>query len=186
MEIEKWSEHERLEFRNQEFDHIFLNDSHAKPNPQNFDFNTELYFENCKIKSFGLVMICTGRLIEFIDCSFGEITCISPMFDGGFRMNNCTVSGKTMFDAGMHNKSPNEFTLENCVFSEFVDFFDVKFDGPVHITNNKFLKGTNLCIYLSPPIGIAEGQKVLIDGNSGELSLYAVDDPFNPANRSKN
>ena len=108
------------------------------------------------------------------------------MFDGGFRMKNCTVNGRAVFDAGMHNKAPNEFALENCVFKEFVNFFDVHFDGPVKVTDNKFVKGTNLCIYLSPPIGIVAGQSILIEGNSGDLSLYAIDDPFNPENRLKN
>jgi hypothetical protein len=186
MEIKNWSEQERLEFLNQEFDQIFLNNCIAKPHPDNFDFNAELYFENCKIKSFGLVMVYTVGRIEFNNCSFEEINCIAPMFAGGFVMRNCRVEGEAIFDAGAHNRAPNKFIIDSCMFKDYVDFFDVQFDGPVKISNNKFLKGSNLCIYLAPPLGILAGQEVLIENNTGDLFLYREDDPMKPKTKPNN
>lgn len=181
-DFKAWSNHEKLEFQNQHFGDIDLTFIKAKPNPDNFDFNTELIFENCRIKSFNAPTLCLGRPIIFKNCKIERLSCFSTYFFGGLKMTNCTIAKPSTFDCGVHNINPNEFIIDNCTFFGHLDFFDVYFGGPVIITNNDFRQGTSIALYLNDSLGIEENLSFIIKNNKGKLDKYADNDPFKPEN----
>lgn len=178
-DYQDWINHDKLEFCSQDFGDINLTAIKAKPNADNFDFNTELHFDNCSIKSFNATVQVLGRLISFKDCKIGGIYCHAAYFFGGLVMENCVVNEPSTFDCGVHNQNPNEFVIDNCIFNGHLDFFDVYFEGPVRIINNNFRQGTSIALYLAVPYGIKEGLSFTLEANIGQLDKYADSDPFN-------
>ena len=182
-DIESWINHERLEFKNQNLGIINLTSVQALPNPNKYDFNTELVFENCTIESFNATVQLIGKPIIFRNCKIGAIWCHATYFFAGLAMANCIISEASTFDCGVHNIQPYEFIIDNCIFNGHLNFFDVYFEGPVQITNNEFRKGTSINLYLAVPYGIKEGIPFKVENNKGQLDKYAENDPFSPENK---
>lgn len=176
-DIKDWIKHGRLEFQNQELGSINLTKVKALPNPENYDFNTELVFSNCKIESFNATVQFVGKPIIFRNCEIGAIWCHATYFFAGLEMVNCTVNEASTFDCGVHNLNPNIFIIDNCTFHGHLDFFDVYFEGPVQITNNDFKEGSSIKLYLDVPHGIKEGMPFKVENNKGQLDKYAESDP---------
>lgn len=184
-DTKNWINHERLEFKNQNLGSIDLTSVKALPNPNKYDFNTELIFDNCTIESFNATVQLIGKPIIFRDCKIGGIWCHATYFFAGLEITNCTIKEASTFDCGVHNQQPNKFIIDNCIFDEHLDFFDVYFEGPVEITNNEFKNGTSIELYLAVPYGIKEGIPFKIENNKGQLDKYAENDPFNPENEKR-
>jgi hypothetical protein len=163
-----WIKKDFLQFENQNFGDIDLTNCKALPNQYNFDFNTELRFINCKIKTFNIATAVVGKQITFKDCSIGYLQCYATYFCGGLSLTNSTLGG-AQFDCGVHNIDPHTFIISNCRFDNFVGFFDVYFEGPVIIAENNFIGGTNIQLYLGVPYGIKAGIPYLLDNNKGQL-----------------
>ena len=138
MEIANWIEHDKLEFQNETFTTIDLLSSKAKSNKEGFDFYTELVFVDCSIQSFVAPTLLLGRKIRFENCTIDQFSCHATYFHGGLEIINCQIKKESQFDCGGYNKSPNEVIIDSCQFNEFVNFFDIYYEGPVTITNNKF------------------------------------------------
>ena len=147
----------------------------AKPNKEGFDFNTELNFLDCSIGSFIAPTLLLGGKIRFENCTINELSCHATYFHGGLEIINCLIIKESQFDCGGHNKSPNEVIIDNCQFNEFANFFDIYYEGPVTITNNKFKKGTNIGFYLGVPYGVKEGIRFKIENNKGQMDLTEND-----------
>ncbi len=179
-DVSTWIDHESLAFSDSYFELINLNDCVARPNSNNYDFNTELVFTNCTIDTFSVPARMVGKKISFHKCRIGNLMCSWSYFFEGVQIHDCTVLGETSFNAGVHNQAPNRFEILRSTFEGYVDFFDVYFKGPVVISKNDFKGGTNLGIYLKVPFGIDEGIPCLVEDNLGDLSKYADDDPMRP------
>lgn len=175
MKITNSTKDDKLEFNNESFFTIDLLSHKAKSNNEGFDFNTELVFVDCTIQSFVAPTLLLGRKIRFKNCTIDEFSCHATYFHGGLEIINCQINNESYFDCGGHNKFPNEVIIDNCQFNEFVNFFDIYYEGPVRITNNKFQKGTNLGFYLGVPYGIKEGVAFTIENNLGQMDLRAND-----------
>jgi len=184
-DVKDWIKYERLEFKNQNLGSIDLTSVKAKPNPNQYDFNTELVFENCRIESFNATVPLIGKPIFFRECKIGAIWCQETYFFAGLKMSNCMISEVSRFDCGVHNIQPNKFIIDNCIFNEHLDFFDVYFEGPVRITDNVFKNGTSIHLYLAVPYGIKEGIPFQVKNNTGQLDKYAENDPFSPENKKR-
>ena len=176
-EIIKWTDFDRLEFQNERFDNIDLTSIEQS---NNFDFNTELIFKNCKIGNIGDTIKVYTKKISFIACELGNIWFYGTCFSGGLEMKNCSIKDYCYFNAIGYNLDPNAFIIDSCVFNDFADFFDCYFEGPVKITNNDFRHGTNIGIYLKPPFGIKDSIEFIIENNRGDISRYADNDPVRP------
>lgn len=183
IDYQEWSNHARLEFNDQAFDEVNLDNCKATPNPDNYDFNTELIFKSCKIAYINATTLQIGKKITLVNCKIGGFCFYATYFYRGFEMRNCEVKEASTFDCGVHNLDPHEFIIDNCSFEGYLDFFDIYFSGPVRITNNKFKQATNIGIYLGVPYGIDEGVSYVLENNQGRLDKYADNDPFNPANQ---
>lgn len=160
--------------------HIDLTAISSLPNPNHFDFNTELIFEDCTINSFNASTRTLGRPITFKRCKIGAIWCHGTYFHGGLNLLESVVDEFSSFDCGVHNWAPNKFVINHCVFHDFLDFFDVFFQGPIEITNNDFKAGTNINLYIDAPYGREKGTPVRIENNRGQLDKYADRDPTYP------
>ncbi|AEA45692.1 hypothetical protein [Fluviicola taffensis] len=173
-EITKWTEYDRLAFQDENFEKIDLT---SLMQSDKFDFNTELIFENCNIHSIGDSIKLYSKKISFIDCEIGSIWFQGTHFIGGLELKNCSVSNYSYLQAIGHNLAPNEFIIDNCVFNDYVDFFDCYFEGPVQITNNDFRQGTNIGIYLQRPFGILADINYKIENNKGDIFKDDENDP---------
>lgn len=152
----------KLEFHNEKIDFNAL---------KKFEISTELIFNNCSIDNIEDSIKTYTKKITFINCKTGKIWFIGTSFNGGLEMKNCLVKNQSSFEAIGRNLSKNQFIIENCVFNEFIYFFDCYFEGPVKIENNEFKQGTNICIFLQVPYGIKEGIIFKIEDNKGNLFL---------------
>jgi len=182
MENSEWIKNEKIEIRDKSFDFINFSKLKALKNPNDYDFDTELLFENCSFNDVIFTCLLIGRKISFKNCRIENLSCVGTYFFGGFEMHNCHVLYSTSFESGVHNKSPNIFEITKCTFGGYVDFFDVYFKGPVRITNNTFKGSSNLEVYLKHPFGIEQGMSLTIENNTGNLKRVLDSDPIHGTN----
>lgn len=175
-----WATMPSMVFEDVHFDLLSLHDKGVRSDDEEFDFNTELTFINCSIDTFNSATFFLGKKVTFKNCQVGDLFCYSTYLGGGFEIEDCIITRKTSFMAGVHNNEGCPFKIINCRFEGYVDFYDVYFSGPVKIVGNEFVDGTNLNIYLNVPVGIGEGIPCLVESNLGDMSKYADDDPLRP------
>lgn len=178
MEISEWVKNNIVEIKDKSYDSIDFSKLKAIKNPNNYDFNTELSFENCSFDHILFPSQLVGKKISFNNCKIGSLNCYGTYFYGGFEMHNCKVLNTTSFECGVHNINPNKFEITECTFAGYADFFDVYFEGPVKIINNSFEGESNLEVYLKFPFGIVEGMSLELSNNIGNLKHFTVNDPI--------
>ena len=170
IDSQDWKNHDRIDFKNQNLELIRLPDFEIQS--PGLSFNTELHFDNCNIEAMSASTLFLGKKIVLNNCIINqELGFMATYFFGGFEMRNCVVKGFSTFSCGVHNNPPNKFIIDSCIFENYVDFFDVFFGWEAIITNNKFLKGTNLGVYLKVPFGIEKGIEFKLEKNEGNVNL---------------
>lgn len=173
IDVQDWKNHKRINFRNEDIPSIFFPDFKYEVG---LSLKTEIHFDNCNIESIGASTLYLGGRITLNNCTVKSgLGFYATYFWAGFEMRKCTLKGDVTFSCGVHNLFPNTFIIDSCMFEDYVDFFDIYFEGSTTITNNKFLKGTNLALYAK---SVKEGAELKVENNEGDLRLRTADDPF--------
>lgn len=131
-------------------------------------WSDSLIIENCIIDSLSVVMVQFGKPVRFINCRFKKCEFSFAYFLGGLIIDRCVFDGYLDFEAGGHNQKRNLFMLKSNTFSQFVNFFDCQFNDEVIISENKFLKSTNL-LGMPSNISVAFDITPTIENNYGRL-----------------
>ncbi|UQN06553.1 hypothetical protein [Deinococcus sp. QL22] len=107
--------------------------------------------------------------VTFERCHVDAALFYAAYFLQGARFEACTFGGDVTFECGGHNEAPAAFTLLNCTFQGFVNFFDNWYPGPVEVRGCRFEGGTNLLGNRGQPYEVAFDLPPQIEGNSGVL-----------------
>ncbi|MFN8145159.1 MAG: hypothetical protein U0073_12130 [Bacteroidia bacterium] len=110
------------------------------------------------------------KLVKLSNCELWKCDFAFSYFLGGLEINNCVFENYLDFQAGGHNKDGNVVSIYNSTFKGFVNFFDCRYESEFIISENFFLKGTNL---LGKPNGIPVTFDInpKIPNNKGKLDL---------------
>lgn len=107
-------------------------------------WNKEVTILNSSIENLTCLMVYFNKPVTFRNCYFKEASFNFSYFQKGLVIENCVFDKYLDFEAGGHNKIDTPIIINNNEFREFVNFCDCWFTGEVEITNNKFVKGTNI------------------------------------------
>lgn len=108
------------------------------------NWNREVTILNCDIENLTSIMVYFNKSVTFKNCHFKNASFNFSYFQKGLSIENCVFEKYLDFEAGGHNEKGTPIIICNSEFREFVNFFDCWFTGEVEITNNKFVKGTNI------------------------------------------
>ena len=131
-------------------------------------WNKEVTILNCNIENLTCMMVYFNKPVTFKNCHFKNASFNFSYFQKGLAIENCIFEKYLDFEAGGHNEIDTPIIIKNNEFREFVNFCDCWFTGEVEITNNKFVKGTNI---------VSENQYVSFDitpvihDNLGQLDI---------------
>lgn len=141
--IQGWLREEKAEFADHKFGDLNFTAALAAAGNE-METNTAFRFHRCHIGLLTAAAIVFNRPVRFEHCVIESVNFHGAWFPAGFVMQNCKIRSQSTFDCGGHNRDPHCFTLIQNDFYGSVDFFDICFNGPVNISQNKFLAGTNL------------------------------------------
>jgi hypothetical protein len=133
-------------------------------------WDNEVVFENCIVECFSGTLTIFNKPVRLTHSHFNNCQFLATYFLSGLTIDNCTFDNYLDFQSGGHNKAGKPIILTNNNFTGFVNFFDCWYEGEVTISNNKFLKGTNL---LGKPndIPVSFDIEPIIRNNVGQLEL---------------
>jgi hypothetical protein len=178
-----WINNTRIDLQNRSLDMIQIPELKTLKEYPEISFNTELFFDNCIIEGINASCLYLGEKFIIQNCTINKgLGFYATYFFGGLEIRNCIIKGDSTFNSGVHNNYPNNFIIDSCTFEGYVDFWDVYFGWSAIITNNKFLKGTNIGIYGKVN---KEGAEFICDNNEGNIKLVTDDDPFYGSKRKK-
>lgn len=107
-------------------------------------WNKEVTILNSSIENLTCLMVYFNKPVTFRNCYFKDASFNFSYFQKGLVIENCVFDKYLDFEAGGHNEIGTPIIINNNEFREFVNFCDCWFTGEVEITNNKFIKGTNI------------------------------------------
>jgi hypothetical protein len=129
-------------------------------------------FRNCRISVLFALDVAFLKLIVFEKCIIRVFDLTSCYAKGGMIMNDCEfIDDIGLFRWGGHNPRNKPIKITNCVFHGFVDTEDAFFNGPVEISNCRFLKGSNFLANKGQPNGTFFALNPIIKKNEGVLDL---------------
>lgn len=99
---------------------------------------------NCNIENLSCMMVYFNKPVTFRNCHFKNASFNFSYFQKGLVIEDCVFDKYLDFEAGGHNEIGNPIIITNNEFREFVNFCDCWFTGEVEITNNKFVRGSNI------------------------------------------
>jgi hypothetical protein len=108
------------------------------------NFNKSIILENCIVEYIEGISSQFLKKLEFRNSNFKLCDFTFTYFLGGLDLDCCVFENYLDFQAGGHNKSNSLFSITNCTFKGFVNFFDCWYESQVVIQSNHFIKGTNL------------------------------------------
>ena len=110
----------------------------------NNNWNKEIIIDNCIIEYFGGGVTQFKKPIKFTNTHFKNCQFIFSHFPKGLIIKNCRFDKYLDFQAGGHNQIGYPIEIKNNIFLDFVNFCDCWYNGEIIISDNKFLKGTNI------------------------------------------
>jgi hypothetical protein len=116
------------------------------------DFKGHLIIENCVIENFQIH---------------------SCWFSSGFTLKNSIFKTSIDYQMGGHNSSP--ILIEGNIFLGFFNFFDCQFENSIELSNNIFIKGTNLLGNKGEGFENTFLNGWVVKNNMGEVALNIVE-----------
>lgn len=107
-------------------------------------WDKEVTILNCDIENLTCMMVYFDKPVTFRNCHFTNAVFNFSYFQKGLLIEDCVFDNYLDFEAGGHNEIGAPIIIKNNEFKEFVNFCDCWFTGEVEITNNQFVKGTNI------------------------------------------
>jgi hypothetical protein len=107
-------------------------------------WNNEIIISDCIIEYFEGSVTSFIKPVKFINTHFKDCRFTFSFFLKGLLIDTCTFEGNLDFQSGGHSEKGYPIIIKNNRFSGFVNFFDCWYKSEVFITNNNFLKGTNI------------------------------------------
>ncbi|TWR27751.1 hypothetical protein FPZ42_00625 [Mucilaginibacter achroorhodeus] len=104
----------------------------------------ELSFFNCIVESFLAEGVEFAAPMKLINTHFKSCQFRYAYFLNGLTIENCVFDQNLSFESGGHNQPNYPVIIKGNVFNDRVDFFDCWFRSSVIVTENNFLKGTNI------------------------------------------
>ncbi len=108
------------------------------------NWSKEIIINNCIVEHFNADFAEFEKPIKLINTHFKDCQFTFSYFYQGVMIDNCVFDKYLDFHAGGHNKIGHPVIIKHNIFSEFVNFFDCWYTGEVIISENQFLKGTNI------------------------------------------
>lgn len=139
----------------------------------NDNWDKEIILDNCIIENFTAINQQFAKSVKIKNSHFKKCQFCFSYFLGGLHIENCTFDNDLDFSSGGHNKDGNIILITNNEFNGFVDFFDCWYESEIIISNNKFLKGTNL---LAKPynIDVTFDIEPIMFNNLGKLDVEYI------------
>lgn len=103
-----------------------------------------IIFDKCILDNVSFEILEQGKKIVIMNSIINHLDIHGTWFFNGFELLNSNIIQYVDYQMGGHNLMSEKIIIKNNVFSEFFNFFDCIFYGPVIIENNIFLKGTNI------------------------------------------
>jgi len=107
-------------------------------------WDKEVVISNCIVEYFDGCVTEFHQPVKFINTHFKDCRFISAMFLKGLIVENCTFDSYLSLESGGHNQSGYPVTIKNNKFEGFVNFADCWYMSDISVTDNTFLKGTNI------------------------------------------
>jgi hypothetical protein len=131
----------------------------------------DLIVQNCYVEKLESEAVNFNGKVQFENSEFESCSFSFAYFNQGFSIQRCVFRTYLDFQCGGHNSLNNWITIKNTTFSDFVNFFDCIYNGPVEISQNDFQKGSNLLGNLNQSFNVQFDIIPLIEGNKGRLNI---------------
>ena len=107
-------------------------------------WNNEIQITDCTIDNINCLCVMFEKPVILKNSLLKNVSFNFSYFKKGLTIENCIFYNYVDFEAGGHNELGNLITIINNEFREFVNFNDCWFTGEVNVSNNIFLKGSNI------------------------------------------
>jgi hypothetical protein len=124
---------------------------------------------NCTIATINFDLFEPNFHIKIEDCKIENFSVHSCWFKGGLLFRNNEVKNYIDYQMGGHNELP--IILDGNIFNSFVNFFDCQFYNYLEVTNNTFIKGSNLLGNLEEGFKNTFNKDLIFKNNIGNIDI---------------
>jgi hypothetical protein len=127
-------------------------------------------FRNCKITELEASYLFYDKPVILEGCEIEKANFDASYLLAGGMIINCTfLNNLSLMSMGGHNQPGKTFTLVDCIFNGFVNFWDAWFQGPFEVTRCQFKQGTNLLGFMGGLGSVTFDIPPIIEDNAGKL-----------------
>jgi hypothetical protein len=109
--------------------------------------------------------------IRFEACRIASLMATASFFLAGLVIERCVIATRADLSCGGHNRAGHSIVLSETTFTEFVDFSDCWFKGPLQVQRCIFGAGTNLLGNQAQPYRVTFASPPVLDANHGALDV---------------
>ena len=134
--------------------------------------DTPITFKNCYLKNFIAGECAYVRIMVLEGCVFEQAAFDTCYANSGMTLDRCQFRNDIfLFAWSGNNQQGKPIIISDCIFDGFVDMYDAWFEGPITVSRNRFIKGTNLLGNRGQPYQVRFDVAPIIEENERKLDL---------------